>query len=250
MVGPDEGEPQTRDGHVGRAAVRLQRRVHAGQPFGRFAHACDCGDTGAGHAAAPQKKTAPRAHVSDEEARKPRPDLPPDQRALLVIGAARPPGGALDSTPRPPRGRATRCVDLSRRLDALHLRRADHGRGAAAAQPLPPHLPRPGERPARRGRRAAGAGRQELPGALRHPAVAVGAARALHRGRTAPLPRPGERRRDRGGRDRHLRRARRHQEGRAQAGEACARSWRRPAARRRSRRWRSWPRSSRRWRPR
>jgi hypothetical protein len=34
---------------------------------------------------APRKKE-PRAHVSDEEARKPRPDLPPDQRALLVTG--------------------------------------------------------------------------------------------------------------------------------------------------------------------
>jgi hypothetical protein len=36
--------------------------------------------------APPRAKNAPRAHVSDEEARKPRPDLPPDQRALLVLG--------------------------------------------------------------------------------------------------------------------------------------------------------------------
>jgi hypothetical protein len=31
-------------------------------------------------------KNAPRAHVSEEEAQKPRPDLPPEQRALLVMG--------------------------------------------------------------------------------------------------------------------------------------------------------------------
>jgi hypothetical protein len=36
--------------------------------------------------APPRAKNAPRAHVSEEEARKPRPDLPPDQRALLVLG--------------------------------------------------------------------------------------------------------------------------------------------------------------------
>jgi hypothetical protein len=36
--------------------------------------------------AAPRPKNAPRTHVSDEEARKPRPDLPPDQRALLIAG--------------------------------------------------------------------------------------------------------------------------------------------------------------------
>ena len=36
--------------------------------------------------AAPRPKNAPRAHVSDEEARKARPDLPPDQRALLILG--------------------------------------------------------------------------------------------------------------------------------------------------------------------
>src|SRR5436190_23593296 len=39
-----------------------------------------------GAPAAPPKKSGPRAHVSDEEARKPRPDLPPEQRALLVTG--------------------------------------------------------------------------------------------------------------------------------------------------------------------
>ncbi len=37
-------------------------------------------------APAPRAKKEPRTHVSDEEARKPRPDLPPDQRALLVTG--------------------------------------------------------------------------------------------------------------------------------------------------------------------
>src|SRR5262245_45271254 len=36
--------------------------------------------------AAPRGKSAPRTHVSEEEAQKPRPDLPPDQRALLVVG--------------------------------------------------------------------------------------------------------------------------------------------------------------------
>src|SRR6188768_3410668 len=34
----------------------------------------------------PRAKKEPRGHVSEEEARKPRPDLPPEQRALLVMG--------------------------------------------------------------------------------------------------------------------------------------------------------------------
>jgi hypothetical protein len=34
-------------------------------------------------------KNAPRTHVSDEEAQRPHPELPPDRRALMVIG---PPG--------------------------------------------------------------------------------------------------------------------------------------------------------------
>src|SRR5215468_7342808 len=38
---------------------------------------------------APRAKNAPRAHVSEDEAQKPHPELPPDRRALLVVG---PPG--------------------------------------------------------------------------------------------------------------------------------------------------------------
>src|SRR5215471_11603042 len=37
---------------------------------------------------APRAKSAPRAHVSDEEAKRARPDLPADQRALLLLGEA------------------------------------------------------------------------------------------------------------------------------------------------------------------
>jgi len=40
----------------------------------------------AGTPGAPRAKSAPRAHVSDEEARRARPDLPLDQRALLIVG--------------------------------------------------------------------------------------------------------------------------------------------------------------------
>ena len=42
----------------------------------------------AGGAPAPHAKSAPRKHVSDEEARRARPDLPPDRRALLIVGQA------------------------------------------------------------------------------------------------------------------------------------------------------------------
>jgi hypothetical protein len=33
------------------------------------------------------RKAAPRTHVSEQEAQRPRPDLPPDRRALMVVGA-------------------------------------------------------------------------------------------------------------------------------------------------------------------
>jgi hypothetical protein len=36
---------------------------------------------------APRAKAAPRTHVSEEEAQRSRPDLPPDKRALMVVGA-------------------------------------------------------------------------------------------------------------------------------------------------------------------
>ena len=165
-------------------------------------------------------------------------------------GPARPSRGALDRRRGGRRGRATRW-SISRTTGRRSSSRSrSTAEGAAAAQPLPAHLPGPGQRPARRGRRAAAS-----PGAKNYlelygiSAVAVGAARALRRGRTAPLPRSGERRRARGGRDRHLRRARRHQEGRAAAGEGARGAGEGARARRTSRRWRSWPRSSRAFAP-
>ena len=178
-------------------------------------HAGEPGPGGAAGAGAPPAKSPakPRGPVPEAEALKPRPDLPPERRALVVIGAA---PAQNDQPARPGEERwidadlaeaaGYTLVDLSRRLDAVHLRRADGRRRRAAAQPLPPHLRRPGERPARRGRRAAAAGREELPRALRHLPVDLGAAGALRQRRGAPLPRPGERRRAGRGRDGHLRR--------------------------------------------
>ena len=250
MVGPDEGGPQTAMAVLAGAAVRLQRRVHAGQPLGRFAHARDYVDTGAGHAwRAAASRTGPRAHVSDEEARKPHPDLPPDQRALLVTGEpGHPEERWIDAEAAA--GAGYTLVDLSDDWTPFIFAEQTDGRRAAAAQPLPPHLPRSGQRPAGRGRRAARARRQELPRALRHPAVAVGAARAL-RARTNSTPATIRRAPRRSRRSRPSPTSRPPTSRRTSGGwRRCATSWRRRAARRGSRRWRSWRRSSRRWRPR
>src|SRR5262249_38908800 len=43
-------------------------------------------------AGTPPAKKGPRAHVSEEEAQKPHPELPPDRRALLVLGQPGHPG--------------------------------------------------------------------------------------------------------------------------------------------------------------
>ena len=249
MFGPDEGEPQTGDGRVGRAAVRLQRRFHAVQPLGRFAHARDGVDARRRARRRAAEEGAPRAHVSEEEARKPRPDLPPEQRALLVTGEpGHPEERWIDAEAAEAAGYT--LVDLSRRLDAVHLRRADDARRAAAAQPLPPHLPRPGQRPARRGRRAARARATRTTSSSTAssrrcrccarassrtnstPATTRRASRRSRRSRPSPTSRPPTSRRT------------------SASWRRCARSWRRRAARRRSRRSRSWPRSSRRSRPR
>ena len=178
-------------------------------------------------------KNAPRAHVSEEEAQKPRPDLPPEQRALLVMGQpGHPEERWIDARGR--RGAGYTLVDLSDDWTPYIFAEQTRPGGAAAAQPLPPHLPRAWRTTSwtRTASRCSPA-RRTTSSSTASP-VAVGAARALRPGRPAPVPRSGERRRHRRGRDRHLRRARRHQEGRAPAGEACARSWRRRGARRTS----------------
>ena len=107
-----------------------------------------------GAPAAPQQKSAPRAHVSEAEALKPRPDLPPEQRALLVTGEPGHPRSA-GSTPRRPRRPATRWSICRDDWTPYIFAEQTDARRAAAAQPLPARLPRPGQRPARRRRRAA-----------------------------------------------------------------------------------------------
>ena len=250
MVGPDEGGPQTRDGRVGRAAVRLQRGVHAGQPFGRFAHARDCVDTGAGHACGPAEEDRPAGARLRRGSAETAPGPPPDQRALLVTGEpGHPEERWIDAEAAEAAGYT--LLDLARRLDAVHLRRADHD---ADGQPLPnryrrvflglanDQLDEDGE-PLEPG----GKNYLELYGIP--PSLSVLRARFVE-DEAAPLPRPGERRGAGGGRDGHLRRAHGHARRTSAGWRRCARSWRRRAARRGSRRWRSSPRSSRRWRPR
>ena len=172
---------------------------------------------------------APRGPVSEAEALRPRPDLPPAERALVVIGAVPAQAG---SRPSP----VTQQVE-ERWIDAEAAESAGYTlvdlsddwtpyifaeQTGPDGQPLPnryrrifvglanDQLDEDGE-PLR-------AGGQELPRALRHLPVAVGAAGALRRRRAAPLPGPGERRRARRRRDGHLRRAGRRQEGRAPPG--------------------------------
>ncbi len=83
-----------------------------------------------------------------------------DQSAARASGSGRHGTGprALDRC-RGGGGRGLHARGLLGRLDALHLRRAGGARRDAARQPVPTHLHRPRERPIRRGRRAAAAGR-------------------------------------------------------------------------------------------
>ena len=247
MFGPDEGEPQTGDGGAGRRAVRLQRRFHAVQPLGDSRTPATTSTPAPAPGAAPRARTgAPRAHVSEEEAQKAHPELPPDRRALLVTGEpGHPEERWIDAEAA--EGAGYTLVDLSD--DWTPFIFAEQMDGRTASRCPTATAASSSAWPTTSSTRTASRcepGRQELPRALRHSAVAVGAARALRAGRTAPLPRSGERRRDRGGRDRHLRRARRPQEGRAAPGEDPRRAGEGARARRTSRRWRSWPRSSRR----
>ena len=139
MVGPDEGTSYVAGspiscGGPGRGAQlprvgRSARRRCARQPR-RRRHG-----GGGRRPAAPPEPRAPRGPVSEAEALKPRPDLPPAERALVVIGAgarrqagqpAKPAAGrgALDRR-RGGRGGRLHAGRSLRRLDALHLRRAD-----------------------------------------------------------------------------------------------------------------------------
>ena len=138
-----------------------------------------------GTPAAPQKKTGPRAHVSDEEARKPRPDLPPDQRALLVTGEpGHPEERWVDAEAAEAAGYT--LVDSERRLDAAT---SSPSSTTPDGQPLPNRYRRVFLGLANDQLDSDGEplepGEQELPRALRHLPVAVGAARALRRGRTS-----------------------------------------------------------------
>ena len=147
---------------------------------------------------------APRGHVSEEEALKPRPDLPPDKRAFIVVGPADRPEERR-STRRPPRPRATRCVDLSDHWTPLIFAEETD----ASGQPLPNRYRRVFLGLANDQLDSDGVplepGEQELPRAVRHLPLALGVARALPRDARAPVPRPGERGRAVGGRDRLLR---------------------------------------------
>ena len=126
--------------------------------------------TGARPAPGPRPHLA-RGSVSEAEALEASPRSAAQRRALVVLGAAPAQSGARRASRArrrrgAPAGRRAgeerwvdaeaaeaagyTLVDLSRRLDALHLRRAGSARRAAAAQPLSARLPRPGQRPARR----------------------------------------------------------------------------------------------------
>ena len=252
MFGPDAGEPQTGDGGAGRRAVRCSGASTPSQPLRRFAHARDHIDARArsrrGAARPDGRATRPRVRGGGAEA--------PSRAAARTAraagdGSARPPGRALDRR----RGRRVAgytLVDLSRRLDAVHLRRAADARRRSRC-PTATAASSSGW-PTTSWTRTAS--RCE-PGAKNYlelygifPSLSVLRARFVQR-RTAPLPRSGERRRARGGRDRHLRR-------RPPTSRRTSGAWRRIARRAgdgaaqgaRSRRWRSWRSSSRRWRPR
>jgi hypothetical protein len=82
-------------GHLKPAIVALAAAVYgcsgASTPSSHSGDArtpATAGLPAAGGAPAPHAKSAPRTHVSDEEARRGRPDLPPDRRALLIVGPA------------------------------------------------------------------------------------------------------------------------------------------------------------------
>ena len=182
---------------------------------------------------------APRGHVSEEEALKPRPDLPPDKRAFVVVGPAdKPEERPIDAEAAEAAGYT--LLDLGDDWTPFIFAEQTDASGRAAAQPLPARLPGAGQRSAGRRRRAAGAGGQELPGAVRHLPVALRAARALHEdAEQHPCHDQESARGAGGGRDRHLRAPRRTCARTSRSWRACARSSRRRAARRRCRRWTS-----------
>ena len=214
--------------------------------------------------ARPGAKTArphlARGSVSEAEALKPRPDLLPDRARA---GGDRRRAGAAGAA-QPGSRRSRRSPGEERWIDAEAAEAAGYTlvdlsddwtpyifaeQTGPDGQPLPnryrrifiglanDQLDEDGE--------PLPPGDEELPRALRHLPVAVGAARALPRRRAAPLPRPGERRRARRRRDGHLRRAGRRQEGRAPPVAHPPGAGRGAHARRTPRRWTSWRRSSR-----
>ena len=185
----------------------------------------DAAATVATAARADAPRRAPRSAGAGAAPRRPRgPDadalpaatgLPPERRALQVVDGR---DRIVDADVA--RARGLTLVDLSDGWAPRIFADGVAADGARAAQSLPRGLRRPRQQQDRRRRPAAVARRAELPRAVRHPADAVGAARALP-GRRRPRLRSD------------LRRQR-----------SCWRSTRsRPGARRRSRR--SWPSSTR-----
>ncbi len=260
------GRPRRGLAIAGLVAV-LSCRESAGL-HGEGAPASNAGAPAPAGAQAPRTH-APRGPVSEAEALKPRPDLPPAERALVVIGA-------VPAQPGPPRSRGSprragqpakpgeeRWIDAELAEAAGYTLvdlRDDWTPYIFAEQLGPDGQPLPN----RYRRIFIGLANDELdedgeplpPGTKNYLELYgifpldVGPAGAVPRRRAAPLPGSGERRRARRRRDGHLRRPGRHQEGRAPPGADShgAGGGAQEGARRDA--WTTWRRSSRPSRPR